>query len=78
MLGKKKGLESSLKIFLVEIEDEMKENFCNVKILKHSKRVLRFKKHILKGVLRFKKHILKQCKRRKPGDDDGFARVVMW
>ena len=67
MLGKKKGLESSLKIFLVEIEDEMKENFCNVKILKHSERFLRFKKHILK-----------QCKWRKLGDDDGFARVVMW
>ena len=39
---KKKGLESSLKKSLGEIEDEMNENFCNVKTLKDSKRVLRF------------------------------------
>ena len=45
---KKKGLESSLKKFLGEIEDEMNEDFCNVKILKDSERVLRFWEHTLK------------------------------
>ena len=39
---KKKSLESSLKKRLGEIEDEMNEDFCNVKTLKDSERVLRF------------------------------------
>ena len=39
---KKKSLESSLKKRSGEIEDEMNEDFCNMKTLKDSKRVLRF------------------------------------
>ena len=31
-----------MKKILVEIEDEMKEDFCNVKTIKDSKRILRF------------------------------------
>ena len=42
-----------------DIEDEMNDDFCNVKILKDSERFLRFWKHTFK-----------QCKRRKAGDDD--------
>ena len=59
-LGKQKVLESSLKKSLGEIEDEMNEDFCNVKTLKDSERVLRFWEHALK-----------QCKQRKAMDDDG-------
>nr|POF18466.1 hypothetical protein CFP56_61380 [Quercus suber] len=40
----------------------MNKNFCNVKTLKDSERVLRFWEHTLK-----------QCKRRKAGDDDGLG-----
>ena len=58
-LGKQKVLESSLKKSLGEIEDEMNEDFCNVKTLKDNEKVLRFWEHTLK-----------QCKRRKTGDDD--------
>ena len=58
-LEKKKILESSLKKSLGEIEDEMNEDFCNVKTLKDNEKVLRFWEHTLK-----------QCKRRKTGDDD--------
>ena len=57
---KKKGLESSLNKSLREIEVEMNEDFCNVKTLKDSERVLRFWEHTLK-----------QCKRRKTEDNDG-------
>ena len=59
-LEKKKILESSLKKSLGEIEDEMNKDFCNVKTLKDSEKVLRFWEHTLK-----------QCKWRKAGDDDG-------
>ena len=57
---KKKGLESSLNKSLREIEDEMNKDFCNMKRLKDSERVLRFWEHTLK-----------QCKQRKVGNDDG-------
>ena len=43
-----------------EIEDEMNKDFCNMKRLKDSERVLRFWEHTLK-----------QCKQRKVGNDDG-------
>ena len=43
-----------------EIEDEMNKDFCNMKILNDSERVLRFWEHTLK-----------QCKQRKVGNDDG-------
>ena len=56
-------MESSLKKSLGEIEDEMNEDFCNVKKLKDIERVLRFWEHTLK-----------QCKQRKAGDDDGLGR----
>ena len=39
---KKKGLESSLMKRLGEIEYEMNKDFCNVKTLKDSERVLKF------------------------------------
>ena len=45
---KKKVLESSLKKSLGEIEDEMNEDFCNVKTLKDREKVLRFWEHTLK------------------------------
>ena len=41
-LRKKKSLESSLKKRLGEIEDEMNGDFCNVKTIKDSERLLRF------------------------------------
>ena len=56
----KKGLEGSLKKIFEGIKDEMNENFCNVKTLNDSERVLRFWEHTLK-----------QCKQRKVGNDDG-------
>ena len=46
--GKKKGLEGSLKKIFGEIEDEMNKDFCNVKTLKDSEKVLRFWEHTLK------------------------------
>ena len=49
-----------MKKSLGEIKDEMNKDFCNVKTLKDSERVLRFWEHALK-----------QCKQRKAGDDDG-------
>ena len=47
-LEKKKGLDGSLKKIFEEIEDEMHKDFCNVKTLNDSERVLRFWEHTLK------------------------------
>ena len=47
-LEKKIFLESSLKKSLGEIEYEMNEDFCNVKTLKDSEKVLKFWEHTLK------------------------------
>ena len=55
-------MEGSLKKIFGEIEDEMNKDFCNVKTLNNSERVLRFWEHTLK-----------QCKERKAGDDDGWG-----
>ena len=49
-----------------EIEDEMNKDFCNVKTLNDSERVLRFWEHTLK-----------QCKQRKVGYDDGWGEDVV-